>query len=119
MPTRINLQNIQTLTDFKRNAKDYVEKIKLTKSPLVLTVNGKAEVVVQEAQEFQQMLDRLQNLEEELQKLKLAALRNEINIGIQQLENGEYTEYDEESLTNFFANIEGRVQKNLADSGSV
>ncbi|MTJ31495.1 MAG: type II toxin-antitoxin system Phd/YefM family antitoxin [Aphanizomenon flos-aquae KM1D3_PB] len=72
MQTRINLQNIQTLTDFKRNAKDYVEKIKLTKSPLVLTVNGKAEVVVQEAQEFQQMLDRLQNLEEELQKLKLA-----------------------------------------------
>lgn len=119
MPTRINLENIQTLTDFKRNAKDYVEKIKLTKSPLVLTVNGKAEVVVQEAQEFQQMLDRLQNLEEELQKLKLAALRNEINIGIQQLENGEYTEYDEESLTNFFANIKGRVQKNLADSGSV
>ena len=119
MQTRINLQNIQTLTDFKRNAKDYVEKIKLTKSPLVLTVNGKAEVVVQEAQEFQQMLDRLQNLEEELQKLKLAALRNEINIGIQQLENGEYTEYDEESLTNFFANIKGRVQKNLADSGSV
>ena len=119
MPTRINLQNIQTLTDFKRNAKDYVEKIKLTKSPLVLTVNGKAEVVVQEAQEFQQMLDRLQNLEEELQKLKLAALRNEINIGIQQLQNGEYTEYDEESLTNFFADIKGRVQKNLADSGSV
>ena len=74
---------------------------------------------MQEAQEFQQMLDRLQNLEEELQKLKLAALRNEINIGIQQLENGEYTEYDEESLTNFFANIKGRVQKNLADSGSV
>lgn len=72
MQTRINLQNIQTLTDFKRNAKDYVEKIKLTKSPLVLTVNGKAEVVVQEAQEFQKMLDRLQNLEEELQKLKLA-----------------------------------------------
>ena len=119
MPTRINLQNIQTLTDFKRNAKDYVEKIKLTKSPLVLTVNGKAEVVVQEAQEFQQMLDRLQNLEEELQKLKLAALRHEINIGIQQLENGEYTEYDEELLSNFFAAIKGRVQKNLADSGSV
>jgi len=119
MPTRINLQNIQTLTDFKRNAKDYVEKIKLTKSPLVLTVNGKAEVVVQEAQEFQQMLDRLENLEDELQKLKLAALRNEINIGIQQLENGEYTEYDEESLTSFFADIKGRVQKNLADSGSV
>lgn len=111
MQTRINLQNIQTLTDFKRNAKDYVEKIKSTKSPLVLTVNGKAEVVVQEAQEFQQMLDRLQNLEEELQKLKLAALRHEINIGIQQLENGEYTEYDEELLSNFLPLLKGESRK--------
>ncbi len=119
METRINLQNIQTLTDFKRNAKDYVDKIKSTKSPLVLTVNGKAEVVVQEAQAFQQMLDKLHSLEEELQKLKLAALRNEINIGIQQLEKGEYTEYDEESLTDFFADIKAKFQKNVDESDFV
>lgn len=76
MHIKINLENIQTLTDFKRNAKDYVEQIKATKSPLVLTVNGKAEIVVHEAQAFQQMIDELQRLEEELQKLKLEALRS-------------------------------------------
>ena len=59
METRINLENIQTLTDFKRNAKEYVERVKTTKSPLILTVNGKAEVVVHEARAFQEMLDRL------------------------------------------------------------
>ncbi|MEH1921988.1 type II toxin-antitoxin system prevent-host-death family antitoxin [Nostoc sp.] len=83
MHIKINLENIQTLTDFKRNAKDYVEKIKVTKSPLVLTVNGKAEVVVHEAQAFQQMIDELQRLEEELQKLKLEAFQIEVrNVGL-------------------------------------
>jgi hypothetical protein len=65
------------------------------------------------------MLDKLHSLEEELQKLKLAVLRNEINIGIKQLENGEYTEYDEESLTDFFADIKTRVQKNADESDFV
>ncbi|QHG16325.1 type II toxin-antitoxin system Phd/YefM family antitoxin [Nostoc sp. ATCC 53789] len=105
MQIKINLENIQTLTDFKRNAKDYLERIKVTKSPIVLTVNGKAEVVVHEAQAFQQMIDELQRLEEELQKLKLEALRSQIDIGIKQLDSGEYTEYHDESLPAFFANI--------------
>lgn len=45
----INLENIHPLTDFKRNVKQFIEHIKTTKSPLVLTVNGKAEIVVQDA----------------------------------------------------------------------
>ncbi len=118
MHVKINLENIQTLTDFKRNAKDYVERIKATKSPLVLTVNGKAEVVVHEAQAFQQMINQLQHLEEELQKLKLEALRSQIDIGIKQLEAGQYSEYDEESLSAFFGDIKARGQENLTDSDS-
>ncbi|MFS0513695.1 type II toxin-antitoxin system prevent-host-death family antitoxin [Nostoc sp. UIC 10607] len=119
MDIKINLENIQTLTDFKRNAKDYLERIKTTKSPLVLTVNGKAEVVVHEAQAFQQMIDKLARLEEELQKLKLEALRSQIDIGIKQLESGQYTEYNDESVSAFFANIKAREQEKLADSDSV
>jgi prevent-host-death family protein len=119
MHIKINLKNIQTLTDFKRNAKEYVDRIKSTKSPLVLTVNGKAEVVVQDAQAFQQMIDQLQQLEEELQKLKLEALRNQINLGIQQIESGQYTEYNEETLLDFFADIKTRGLKNLADIDSL
>ncbi len=115
MHIRINLENIQTLTDFKRNAKEYVERIKSTRSPLVLTVNGKAEVVVCEAQAFQQMLDKLQYFEEELQKLKLEDLRSQIEIGIKQLESGEYTEYNEESLGIFLEDIKARGRQKLVE----
>jgi prevent-host-death family protein len=118
MQVRINLENIQTLTDFKRNAKDYVERIKATKSPLVLTVNGKAEVVVQEAQAFQDMMDRLERVEEELKTLKLKALRQEIAIGIEQLDSGQYTEYDEESLPAFFEDIKARGRKKLEENNT-
>lgn len=45
----IDLRNIHSLTDFKRNANAYVEQLQATQLPLVLTVNGKAAVVVQEA----------------------------------------------------------------------
>ncbi len=119
MQIRISLENIQTLTDFKRNAKDYVERIKATKSPLVLTVNGKAEVVVHEAQAFQDMIDRLQRAEEELRALKLETLRREIAIGIEQLENGQYTEYDEESLPAFFEEIKERGRKRLEQNNTL
>ena len=33
--TMINLENIHSLTDFKRNTKEYVEKVKNTKDPIV------------------------------------------------------------------------------------
>ncbi|HBL11840.1 MAG TPA: prevent-host-death family protein, partial [Cyanobacteria bacterium UBA11162] len=52
------------LTDFKRNASSYVEQIQQTKSPMVLTVNGEAAVIVQDALSFQDLLDRLNQLEE-------------------------------------------------------
>ncbi|HLP90715.1 MAG TPA: type II toxin-antitoxin system Phd/YefM family antitoxin [Nostocaceae cyanobacterium] len=118
MDIKISVEHIQTLTDFKRNAKDYVERIKATKLPLVLTVNGKAEVVVYEAQAFQQMIDKIQSLEAELEKFKLQVLRHEINIGLKQIENGEYTEYNDETLDDFFADIKAKGMQNLADSSS-
>ena len=119
METRINLEDIQTLTDFKRNTKEYVERIKATKSPLVLTVNGKAEVVVHEARAFQEMMDRLERVEEELRTLKLEALRRDIAVGIEQLENGQYTEYDEESLSALFEDIKARGRKRLATNDAL
>lgn len=60
----VNLsQDIHPLTDFKRNTADFVKRMKRTKRPLVLTVNGKAELVVQDAQSYQQILDRLDRLD--------------------------------------------------------
>ena len=49
-------KDIQSLTEFKRNTSEYMEQLKLTGRPLILTVNGKAEVVVQDVESYQEML---------------------------------------------------------------
>jgi PHD/YefM family antitoxin component YafN of YafNO toxin-antitoxin module len=40
-----------------------MNRMKKTRRPVVLTVNGKAELVVQDAKGYQQILDRLDRLE--------------------------------------------------------
>ncbi len=60
----VNLsQDIQPLTTFKRNTSDLLNQMKKTRRPVVLTVNGKAELVVQDAKSYQEILDRLDSLE--------------------------------------------------------
>ena len=49
--------DIHSLTDFKRRTGEFVEQMKQTGHPLVLTVNGKAELVVQDAESYQELLD--------------------------------------------------------------
>ena len=57
----INLErDIHSLTDFKRNTNEFVQQMKKTKSPVVLTVNGKAELVVQDAASYQEMREKLE-----------------------------------------------------------
>jgi len=55
--------DIRPMTEFKRNTAGLVKRMKQTKRPILLTVNGKAEVVVQDAGSYQQMLERLDHLE--------------------------------------------------------
>jgi prevent-host-death family protein len=76
----ISLDNIHSLTDFKRNASNYVDQVRDTRSPIVLTVNGKAAVVVQDAIAFQDLLNRFQAMETEIHELKLAALRQDLQV---------------------------------------
>ena len=59
----IDLREIRSVTEFQRNIKDYVGRLKEMKSPLVLTVNGRAELVVQDATSYQELLDRLEQAE--------------------------------------------------------
>ncbi|MFO0842450.1 MAG: type II toxin-antitoxin system Phd/YefM family antitoxin [Gemmataceae bacterium] len=49
--------DILSLSDFKRNSHELMKRIKATGNPVVLTVNGKAEVVVQDATSYQRLLD--------------------------------------------------------------
>jgi prevent-host-death family protein len=59
----LSLRNIYPLSEFQRGAKAFLEKLRETKEPIILTVNGKASVVVQDAQSYQELLDRLELLE--------------------------------------------------------
>ena len=59
--------DIDSLSRFKRNTADYLRQMKKTGQPVVLTVNGKAELVVQDAASYQKLLDlidRLQTVQE-------------------------------------------------------
>jgi hypothetical protein len=75
-----------------------------------LTVNGNAAVVVQDATAFQASADRMESMETQIQALKLAALKQEIQVGTQQLKNGQYRDYKEDELDALFEDIrrEGR-----------
>lgn len=108
-----SVENIRSLTDFRRHTKDYVGKLRESNLPLVLTVNGEAALVVQNAQAFQDIQERLQKAEAELQKLKLEALTQDIQFGIDQLEAGDYTTYNEETAATLVEKIKakGRAQK--------
>ena len=56
-------KDIRSLTEFKRNTNELVENLKRTKHPLVLTVNGKAELVVQDAESYQNLLNAAELIE--------------------------------------------------------
>ncbi len=49
--------DIQSLSHFKRNTPAVLERLKESGHPMVLTVNGKAEVVVQDAAAYQRLMD--------------------------------------------------------------
>jgi prevent-host-death family protein len=49
--------DIQSLSHFKRNTPAVLEQLRESGHPMVLTVNGKAEVVVQDAAAYQRLMD--------------------------------------------------------------
>lgn len=55
--------DIRSLSDFKRKTSELITRLKSTGDPLVLTINGRAEVVVQDAAAYQDLLDRVETIE--------------------------------------------------------
>jgi len=51
------------LTDFQRNTKLHLARLKKTGKPEVLTINGQAEVIVQSAKAYQELIDKLEEME--------------------------------------------------------
>jgi prevent-host-death family protein len=55
--------DIQSLSHFKRNSNELMKRLKDTGNPVVLTVNGKAEVVVQDAAAYQRLVELAEKVE--------------------------------------------------------
>ena len=56
-------KDIHSLSDFKRNTPEFVSQMRESGHPVVLTINGKAELVVQDAAAYQKLLDQIDELE--------------------------------------------------------
>ena len=55
-------EDIGSLTDFNRNTKAHLKRLRRTGRPELLTVNGKAEVVVQSASAYQRLINLVEKL---------------------------------------------------------
>jgi PHD/YefM family antitoxin component YafN of YafNO toxin-antitoxin module len=75
----LDLNDIHPVTDFNRNTKEHIQRLKQTGKPEVLTVNGQAEIVVQSARAYQKLLEAA-----ELSEI-LAGIRR----GLEQAKRGE------------------------------
>lgn len=72
-------RDIQSLSDFKRHTARYLDQLKKTGDPLVLTINGRAALVVMDTESYQDLIERLAYAEE------VAAIRK----GIEEFDRGE------------------------------
>ena len=58
MPARIDItKDIQPLTTFRNNSVKLIRQLKQTQRPIILTVNGKPEAVLQDPTAYQRLLD--------------------------------------------------------------
>jgi prevent-host-death family protein len=70
--------DIDSLSNFKRNTPEFLRQLKKTGHPVVLTINGKAELVVQDAASYQKLIELADRAE------RMEALR----ASIQDMRNG-------------------------------
>lgn len=69
-------RDIQSLSTFKRDTAKIMRQIKRTKEPVILTVNGKAALVVQDAESYQKLLKMKDHIETvDILRKRLASLK--------------------------------------------
>lgn len=57
MSATFDVKDIGPLTDFKRRTAEYLQRLKDTGKPQLLTINGRAELVVQDARSYQRLME--------------------------------------------------------------
>jgi prevent-host-death family protein len=71
--------DIQPMTTFRNQSAKFLQRLKKSKRPIVLTVNGKAAAVLQDAREYQRLLDIAAQ----------ADAREGIRQGLEEMKNGD------------------------------
>ena len=56
----IDFSDARPLSDFQRNTDRHIRRLKKTGRPQVLTVDGQAQLVVQDAESYRKLLDELE-----------------------------------------------------------
>lgn len=57
-------RDINSLSNFKRNTSEFLRQLKETGQPVVLTINGKSELVVQDTASYQKLVERAEKAEQ-------------------------------------------------------
>ncbi len=63
-------EDIHALTDFKRQTPEFLARLKASGRPIVLTVNGRPELVVQDVAAYQALLDEVEALQRDRPKMR-------------------------------------------------
>lgn len=71
----IRPEDIGSLTDFARNTKAHLRRLKRSGRAELLTVNGKAEVVIQNATAYQRLIEELETLKRERRERREGKIR--------------------------------------------
>lgn len=74
-----DLKECPSISEFGENIDGYVGRLKEKRSPITVTIDGRAELVIQDAASYRALLERLDRAE------TLAAIRS----GLHQVERGE------------------------------
>jgi len=57
-------QDIQPLSKFRSKVAFYFDQVRNTKRPLIITQNGKSSAILLDVSEYQQMIDKIEILED-------------------------------------------------------
>ncbi len=64
------IDSIRPVSDFSRKPAEHIKRLKKTGRPEVLTVNGKAELVIQDAKSYEETMSLLHSLKQIAQSKK-------------------------------------------------
>jgi prevent-host-death family protein len=77
---RIKLdQDIQPLSEFRKHAADFIDRIKKQKRSIILTQHGKSAAVLVEVSEYQRMVDKIDLMEELIEAERQIASGNVVS----------------------------------------